>query len=140
MNSPSLFHGTAEPIRVLAVDDDEIVRSGMEVFLTAFDDLEMVGMAANGEEAIKRCAESEPDVVLMDVKMPVMDGITATRLIRQQFPKIQVVALSAYADREMIAQVMAAGAFIFMSKNAPTEQLADSIRAARNAQRHGRSL
>ncbi len=124
-----------ECIRVLAVDDDEIVRSGIEIFLQAFDDLEMVGTAADGREAVQRCAEVQPDVVLMDVKMPVMDGITATRLIREQYPHIQVVALSAYADREQVAQVMQAGAFIFMSKNVPTDQLADSIRAANKARR-----
>ncbi len=128
-------HSKPSRIRVVAVDDDDIVRSTMEVFLGAFDDLQMVGQAANGEEAVKLCAETQPDVVLMDVKMPVMDGIAATRLIRQQFPQIQVVALSAYADREQVAQVMSAGAFIFMSKNVSTDQLADSIRAASKAQR-----
>ncbi len=120
-------------IRVLTADDDEIARSVLKVFLEAFDDLEVVATAADGQEAVERCAEARPDVVLMDVKMPVMDGITATRLIRQLFPHVQVVALSAYADAHLAAQILEAGAYSFMSKTASSDQIVRSIREASRA-------
>ena len=87
-NSPS------QPIRVMLVDDHTMVRRGLATFLRVFDDLELVGEAENGEAAIRLCAEILPDVILMDMVMPDMDGAAATRLIRQQFPQVQVIALT----------------------------------------------
>ncbi len=119
-----------EPIRVIVVDDDEAVRSVMEVFLAEYDELKLVGTAANGEKAILLCNEARPDVVLMDIKMPVMDDVTATRLIREQHPQIQIIALSTYPDPELVAAAMGAGVYTYLSKNVSTVQIVDAIRAA----------
>ncbi len=121
---------TNRHIRVLAVDDDENVRSVMELVLTIYDDMQIVGTAANGAEAVKMAAEKHPDVILMDVKMPVMDGITATRLIRERYPGVHVVMLSTYGDKELVRKAMGAGASAYLSKNISTDRLVDSIRAA----------
>ena len=80
------------PIRVLIVDDHDMVRSGLKSFLRAYDDLELVGEANNGEQALSLCAEVDPDVILMDMVMPEMDGAEATRLIRQSHPQVQIIA------------------------------------------------
>ncbi len=91
------------PIRVMLVDDHTMVRRGLATFLQVFDDLELAGEAADGGEAIQLCAQLMPDVVLMDLSMPVMDGVTATRIIRQRFPKVQVLAtLSPAAVQAMV--------------------------------------
>ena len=82
------------PIRVMLVDDHTMVRRGLATFLEVFDDLELAGQAGNGDEAIELCARLLPDVVLMDMVMPGMDGATVTRLIRKQFPTVQIIALS----------------------------------------------
>ena len=89
MNEPT-------PTRVMIVDDHALVRSGLRVFLLAFDDLELVGEAANGEEALRLCKQLQPDVVLMDLVMSGMDGVAATRAIRERWPQIQVVALTSF--------------------------------------------
>src|SRR6478672_6244401 len=89
-------------IRVLIVDDHAVVRSGLAAFLEVFDDLELVGQAAGGQEAIYLCAQLQPDVVLMDLMMPDMDGATATRLIRQQCPKVQIIALTSFREDELV--------------------------------------
>ncbi len=120
-------------IRVMAVDDEESVRSVMELVLGIYDDLEMVGTAANGEEAVRLAADEHPDVILMDVKMPVMDGITATRLIVQHDPAIRVIMLSTFQDKDLVEQASIAGASAYLSKGISTEQLVDSIRAAGRA-------
>ena len=83
-------------IRVLLVDDHAVVRSGLGAFLLAFDDLELVGEASGGEEAVRLCPQVRPDVVLMDLVMPGMDGAAATRVIRQRCPHIQVIALTSF--------------------------------------------
>src|SRR5439155_4576593 len=98
LNHPWPFQGAvcmseSGAIGVLIVDDHAVVRSGLEAFLQVHDDLELVGEAANGQQALHLCEQVQPDVVLMDLMMPGMDGATATRAIRQQFPHIQVIAL-----------------------------------------------
>ncbi len=134
MIEPRVSGGAGQQnIRVLAVDDDPNVRFGIEIFIEVYDDLKIVGMAANGEEALQACAQEHPQVVLMDAKMPVMDGITATRIIKGQYPDIQIIVLSAYIDREQTAQALEAGAFRTMHKSVSTDELADSIRAASRA-------
>ncbi|MFO7661808.1 MAG: response regulator transcription factor, partial [Chloroflexota bacterium] len=90
----------AIPIRVLIVDDHAVVRSGLAAFLSAYDDLFLAGEAANGEEAVRRCAECRPDVVLMDLVMPGMDGAAATREIRASCPHVQVVVLTSFREDE----------------------------------------
>src|SRR6476620_863466 len=101
LNNPWPLHGAvhmseAGAIRVLIVDDHAVVRSGLAAFLQVFDDLELVGEAANGQQALRLCEQVQPDVVLMDQVMPGMDGATATRAIRQQYPHIQVIALTSF--------------------------------------------
>ena len=90
------------PIRVMLVDDHAVVRSGLSKFLMVYPDLELVGEADSGEEAVQRCHLLRPDVVLMDLKMPGMDGVTATRLIRQSYPATQVVVLTSFHDEAMV--------------------------------------
>jgi two-component system, NarL family, response regulator LiaR len=118
-------------IRVALVDDHDVVRRGLSVVLRAFDDLMLVGEAANGDEAIRMCGETCPEVVLMDLIMPEMDGVTATRFIRQKYPQIQVVALTSFKDEELVQAALQAGAIGYLLKNASIDELADTIRAAR---------
>jgi two-component system, NarL family, response regulator LiaR len=120
----------ADPIRVLLVDDHRVVRSGLGSFLLVFDDLLFVGEASNGQEAIEACAELQPDVVLMDLMMPVMDGIAATQAIRTRWPGIQVLALTSYQEDDLVQGVMRAGAIGYLTKNITADQLAAAIRSA----------
>jgi NarL family two-component system response regulator LiaR len=123
---------TKKIIRVVIADDHTMIRSGLRLFLMAFEDLKMVGESANGEEAIHLCAREKPDVVLMDLIMPVMDGIRATREIRSRFPKTQVVGLTSFSESELIREMLEAGAISFLMKNVSAAELADAIRAARD--------
>ena len=118
------------PIRVLIVDDHAVVRSGLAVFLTVFDDLQLVGQAAGGNEAVQLCRQVEVDVVLMDLIMPEMNGAEATRLIRQQCPNVQVIALTSFKEEELIQGALQAGAISYLLKNVTADELADAIRAA----------
>src|SRR6478672_9385984 len=97
-------------IRVLLVDDHAVVRSGLAAFLLAFSDLELVGEAADGEEAVRLCDCLHPDVVLMDMMMPRMDGATATHLIRERWPQIQVIILTSFKEDTLIQNALKAGA------------------------------
>jgi NarL family two-component system response regulator LiaR len=119
------------PIRVMIVDDHDMVRSGLSVFLEAFDDLELVGEAADGEEAIRLCSELQPHVVLMDLVMPEMDGISATQAIRQADPTVQIIALTSFNDQDLVQGALQAGAVGYLLKNASIDELAAAIRAAR---------
>ena len=114
----------------MLVDDHTMVRRGLATFLTVFDDLQLVGEAESGKEAIKLCAEILPDVILMDMVMPEMDGATATRLIRQQFPHIQIIALTSFKEGELIKSALEAGAIGYLLKDISSDQLARAIRAA----------
>jgi NarL family two-component system response regulator LiaR len=117
-------------IRVLLVDDHAVVRSGLGAFLLAFDDLELVGEASGGEEAVRLCPQVRPDVVLMDLVMPGMDGAAATRAIRQRCPHIQVIALTSFKEKELVQGALEAGAIGYLIKNVSADELADAIRAA----------
>jgi NarL family two-component system response regulator LiaR len=118
------------PIRVMLVDDHTMVRRGLATFLMVFDDLELVGEAASGEDGIQLCAQVTPDVVLMDMVMPDMDGVTATRAIRQQFPGVQVVALTSFKEEELVQDALQAGAIGYLLKDVSADELAQAIRAA----------
>lgn len=118
------------PIRVLLVDDHEIVRRGLAVFLEGFDDMELVGQAEDGEEAVQRCRELKPDVVLMDLVMPKMDGPTAIRTIRAQNPNVKVVALTTFRDKELVHETLQAGAVGYLYKDVSVDELANAIRRA----------
>jgi NarL family two-component system response regulator LiaR len=117
-------------IRVMLVDDHAVVRSGLGAFLMVSDDLELVGEASSGEEALGLCEQLKPDVVLMDLVMPGMDGATATRLIRNRFPEIQVVALTSFKEQDLVQGVLEAGAIGYLLKNVTADELADAIRSA----------
>lgn len=119
-----------EPIRIMLVDDHAMVRRGLATFLKVFDDLIFVGEAENGLEAVKNCAELHPDVILMDMVMPEMDGASATRVIRQQFPQVQVIALTSFKQGELIQNALAAGAIGYLLKDVSVDELARAIRAA----------
>ena len=122
------------PIRILLVDDHDMVRRGIAVFLLTNDDLVLVGEAANGVEALEKCAELQPDVVLMDLMMPVMDGITAIRLIRMRYPETQVIALTSFSEEKLVETSLQAGAIGYLFKNVSVDELAAAIRAARVGQ------
>jgi two-component system, NarL family, response regulator LiaR len=124
MMSPS------QPIRVMLVDDHTMVRRGLATFLMVFDDLELAGEAASGEAAIELCGQVLPDVILMDLMMPDMDGATATRLIRQRFPHVQVVALTSFKEQGLVQNALQAGAIGYLLKDVSAEELASAIRAA----------
>ena len=121
----------ADKIRLLIVDDHKVVRNGLRVFISLYDDLEVVGEAKNGQQALEQCATHRPDVVLMDMVMPVMDGPTATRLIREQFPEIQILALTSFDEEELVHQAIEAGAVGFLYKDVEEQELIDAIRSAR---------
>lgn len=120
-----------EPIRVIVVDDHAMVRSGLRLFLLAFEDLKMVGEASNGQEAMRLCVQERPDVVLMDLIMPVMDGIRATREICERFPRTQVIGMTSFLEAELIDDMLRAGAISFLMKNVSAADLASAIRAAK---------
>jgi two-component system, NarL family, response regulator LiaR len=119
-----------DPISVLIVDDHAVVRSGLGMFLTCYDDLELAGEAANGMAAVRLCAEVEPDVVLMDLVMPEMDGPRAIQEIRITYPHVQVVVLTSFRDEEMVQAALEAGAIGYLLKSVSADELADAIRAA----------
>ncbi|ARV59606.1 DNA-binding response regulator [Nostocales cyanobacterium HT-58-2] len=115
-------------IRLLLVDDQSLVRQGLKAMLNLEPDLEIVGLADNGEAAIAQVEELQPDVVLMDVRMPVMNGPTATRIICERFPNTKVLVLSTYDDDHDVAQAIRAGAKGYLLKDMPSEELVNAIR------------
>jgi NarL family two-component system response regulator LiaR len=114
----------------MIVDDHTMVRRGLATFLKVFDDLQLAGEAESGEAAIQLCAEVLPDVILMDMVLPMMDGATATRAIRQQFPQVQVIALTSFKEGELIKNALEAGAIGYLLKDVSADELARAIRAA----------
>jgi len=123
MNTPQI-------IQVMLVDDHNVVRSGLATFLRAYDDLELVGEARNGLEALKLCRQKRPDVILMDLMMPEMDGIAATRAILAEYPDIKVIAMTSFEEEELVHGVLAAGAISYLLKNVTSDELAKAIRDA----------
>jgi two-component system, NarL family, response regulator LiaR len=119
-----------KPIRVMIVDDYTMVRRGLATFLKAYDDLQLAGEAESGEAAIQLCAELMPDVILMDMVLPMMDGATATRKIREEYPQIQVIALTSFKQGELIKNALEAGAIGYLLKDVSADELARAIRAA----------
>jgi NarL family two-component system response regulator LiaR len=116
-------------IRVMVADDHSQIHLGLNVLQDTYADLSLVSHASNGQEAIDLCEESRPDVIIMDVVMPVMDGIAATRIIHERYPDIKILALSSFQDDESIHEMMSAGAVGYVLKNASLDELANSIRA-----------
>ena len=117
-------------IRVMLVDDHAVVRSGLSTFLMTCDDMELVGEASGGEQALSLCPKVKPDVVLMDLVMSGMDGATATRRIREECPEIQVIALTSFKEQELVQGALEAGAIGYLLKDVTADELANAIRAA----------
>ena len=118
------------PIRVMLVDDHPMVRQGLATMLTVFDDMQLVGEAESGQAAIQLCRQVLPDVILMDLVMPGMDGVAATRAIRQQHPQVQVLALTSFKEAQRIKTVLEAGAIGYLLKDVSADDLVRAIRAA----------
>ncbi|MBV7327043.1 response regulator transcription factor [Chloroflexi bacterium TSY] len=117
-------------IRVLIVDDHTVVRDGLEFILKTTDDIQVVATASNGERGLLMCNQHQPDVVLMDLVMPEMDGITAIKKIHERYPAIQIVALTSFHEEELVQQALQAGAISYLLKNVEACDLANAIRSA----------
>jgi NarL family two-component system response regulator LiaR len=117
-------------IRVMVVDDHTMVRRGLATFLKVYDDLELAGEAASGQAAIELSEKFHPDVVLMDMVMPDMDGAAATRIIRKQSPSTQVIALTSFKEGILVQSALQAGAIGYLLKDVSADELAQAIRAA----------
>jgi DNA-binding NarL/FixJ family response regulator len=115
-------------IRVLLADDQALFLEGLETLLSSHKDIQVVGQAANGQEAVDLALELRPDVILMDMQMPVLDGIGATRRVKQSLPECRVIALTTFDDNETIFNALRAGAAGYLLKDVGSAQLADSIR------------
>ena len=120
----------AKLIRVMLVDDHKVVRSGLSTFLMTCDDMELVGEASSGEQALSLCPQVNPDVVLMDLVMSGMDGATTTRLIREKYPEIQVIVLTSFKEEELVQGALQAGAIGYLLKDITADELANAIRSA----------
>ncbi len=117
------------PVRVMLVDDHDVVRTGLKTFLETSPDIVVVGEAADGRQALERIAQARPDVVVMDITMPEMDGLQATRLLKERYPECEVLALTVHDDRQYFFEMLAAGASGYLTKSAASDDLLDAIRA-----------
>jgi NarL family two-component system response regulator LiaR len=120
---------TPKPIRVLIVDDHSLVRDGLKVFLKNYPEIQVIGEASEGQRGLELCGSEQPDVVLMDLVMPVMDGTTATKLIHQRYPRVHILALTSFQERRLVEEAVQAGAAGFLYKDCQPEELAQAIRA-----------
>jgi NarL family two-component system response regulator LiaR len=118
------------PIRVMIVDDHDMVRRGLAAFLRVKPELELVGEARDGIEALQICEKVRPDVVVMDLVLPRMSGAETTRAIRKHWPRVQVVALTSFEERELVREALSAGAIGYLLKNVSVDDLAAAIHAA----------
>ena len=119
-----------EPIKVIVVDDHDMVRRGLAAYFKTYPDISLIGEAGDGAEGVELCTELKPDVVLMDLIMPGMGGVEATRQIRAQNPRIQVIALTSFRDKSMVQEAIRAGAISYLLKNVDGDNLAAAIRSA----------
>jgi DNA-binding NarL/FixJ family response regulator len=129
-------HPPQTMINLLLVDDQDLIRRGLHALLTTDPDIEVVGEASNGQEAIALVADLQPDVVLMDVRMPVMDGVAGTREICQRYPETKVLVLTTFNDREYVAQALQAGASGYLLKDTPFDELTQAIRLIQKGYTH----
>ena len=118
------------PIRVLIVDDHPMVRRGLSAFLMSQSDMEMAGEADGGEDALRMCEQLAPDVVLMDLVMPGVDGVAAIRSIRQRWPDIKIIALTSFSEEDLVRQALQAGALSYLLKDVTGFELAKAVRSA----------
>jgi two-component system, NarL family, response regulator LiaR len=122
------------PIKVLLVDDHAVVRSGLGAVLLTHDDLILAGEASNGLEAVKLVEKLQPDVVLMDIMMPVMDGVQATKAIHEKWPQVKIIALTSFKEKDMVEGALKAGALSYLIKNVSADELVTAIRGAMTGQ------
>ncbi len=122
--------GQAVPVRVLVVDDQRLMRDGIASLLDIQDGIKVVGTAANGQEALEQALTLQPDVILMDVRMPIMDGVAATTQVRRQLPSCQVLMLTTFDDEEYVIEALRAGATGYLLKDIPAYNLAQAVKAA----------
>lgn len=124
----------SNPIRVIAVDDHEVIRGGIKFALLTVEDIELVGEARDGEEALLLCEQLQPDIVLMDLMMPGIDGVTAIQSIHEQFPQTQILVLTSYHDEVLVPRAMHAGATGYLLKGVSNQKLIEAIHAAHAGQ------
>ena len=118
------------PIKVMIIDDRAMVRTGLTAFLKIFDDMDLVGEASGGQEALELFPELEPDVVLMDMVMPEMDGPTTTKALKKRFPNVRIIALTSFREQNLIQRALEAGATSYLLKDVTADELAEAIRLA----------
>ncbi len=116
-------------MKVLIVDDDALIREGLEILLEIEPDFSVMGTAGNGQEALEMCRKEKPDLVLMDIRMPVMDGVVGTKLLKSHFPDIKIVILTTFNDDEYIKEALKSGAEGYILKNQPADSIVESLRA-----------
>jgi DNA-binding NarL/FixJ family response regulator len=124
------------PIRVLIADDQRVVREGLSMLVKLIDDVKVVGVACDGAEAVRLAEAQQPDVILMDLRMPDLDGIAATAQLRERLPAARVLVLTTYADEDAIFPALQAGARGYLTKDASAEQIEAAIRAVHAGQTH----
>lgn len=117
------------PLKVLVADDDALIRDSLKLLLELEDDFEVCGVAKDGREAFALCRENQPDLVLMDIRMPVMDGVLGTRLIKEHFPAVRVVILTTFKDDAYIREALKNGAEGYILKSQPSDSIMESLRA-----------
>jgi len=117
-------------IKVLLVDDHTVVRSGLSAVLAICDDLKLIGEAGDGEAAIRFCEHEQPDVILMDLLMPKMDGVAATKAIKERWPNVKIIVLTSFKEKEYVEGALKAGAMGYLLKNVSADELANAIRRA----------
>jgi DNA-binding NarL/FixJ family response regulator len=118
------------PIKVFIADDHSITRSGLKTVLSVYDDIKIIGEASNGEETIKKCKEKKPDVILMDLDMPILDGIEATRIIKMEHPGTKIIALTSFASKKHVSEAIKAGATSYIIKNISPDEISEAIHKA----------
>lgn len=119
----------SQPVRILLVDDQSLFLEGLKILLSLEKRLDVVGECCDGRKALEACREQRPDVVLMDLNMPIMDGVSATKALKEEMPSIRVLALTTFDDDERVFDALRAGASGYLLKDAPSEQLVEAILA-----------
>lgn len=120
----------SEKIKVMLVDDEQLIRSGLKIMLEAYPDIEVIHQAGNGREAFECCKKEVPDVVLMDIRMPVSTGIEGTKLIKEAYPEVKIVMVTTFQDTEYIVEAMQYGASGYLLKDSSYEAIYDGIKVA----------